>query len=230
MVKFANFQIAQSRSKEQRSGSSEEPIEPLHGIGRNPFSQVGCGGNTSFCNIQYLIIKNFCGDEIISKSILFDMGASVGFAGVPKGFLNETPSVGGGRSSSIPLLNRLYYDKCIVFDEICAWEPSIVVSHEVWWGSAPVEMRAKTRFYQTGVVEGELSEALNGTRNPASFLQMLVSAVKAENYVVVKLDIDTPEVEHVVMQVLASLPGIASEPDHVIPTLLDIEFIGNLLK
>ena len=67
-------------------GSVEEPIEPLHGIARNPYAQVGCGGMENIFNITYLTIKTFCG-EVTPKSVFFDMGASVGFASVPGGIV-----------------------------------------------------------------------------------------------------------------------------------------------
>ena len=196
-------------------GSTLELIEPLHGIARNPFAKVGCGGMVDIFNIQYLVLPNFCSQKVIPKSIFFDMGASIGFSGTPEGILNVTPSKGDKIAGSIPLFNRLYFDKCLVFDEIYAWEPNIGVSHEEWWGSAPPEIRAKVRFFEIGVNEGELSEAMQGVRNPGSFLRMLETTVSADDFVVVKLDIDAPHVEHVVMQTLASNHKLADLIDEL---------------
>eukprot|EP00964_Phaeocystis_antarctica_P082243 scaffold51567_cov64-Phaeocystis_antarctica.AAC.1 len=65
------------------------------------------------------------------------------------------------------------------------------------------------------VTEGELDEALAGKPNPASFLQMLASACKPEDFVVVKLDIDTPAIEQTIVAVLAQRPDLTALIDEL---------------
>tara|TARA_B100000780_G_scaffold253311_1_gene200866 strand:- start:101 stop:457 length:357 start_codon:yes stop_codon:yes gene_type:complete len=76
-------------------------------------------------------------------------------------------------------------------------------------------VRAKTRFFEVPVTEGELDEALAGKPNPASFLQMLAVACKPEDFVVVKLDIDTPAIEQTIIAVLAQRPDLAALIDEL---------------
>ena len=198
------------------SGSKREPIEPLHGIGRNPFAAVGCNGTVDIFDISYLIFSNHCNlGKKQYKAIFFDLGASIGFAGVEGGVYNTTPEHGGGLAPSLPLFYRIYDDRCLTFDEIYAWEPNIGVTHEQFWGTLSPDIRAKVRFFEIGVSEGELHEAVQGTVIPTSFLRMLEATAKPEDFVVVKLDIDTPEIEHVIMQTLALRPKLASLIDEI---------------
>ena len=142
------------------------------------------------------------------------MGVSKGFFGIPGG-IPATVRQGGGLAPSMPLLYRLYQDRCLEPDAIYGWELDKNITNAQWWGSAPASVRSKTRFFEVPVMEGELDEALAGKPNPASFLQMLAFACKLEDFVVVKLDIDTPAIEQTIIAVLTQRPDLAALIDEL---------------
>ena len=178
----------------------------------------GCGGQTDIFDLTYLVLHNDCGQRVHGAPKptvhLFDMGVSQGFKGIPGG-IPATVRNGGGRDPSMPLLYRLYQDRCLEPDAIYCWELDKKITNEQWWGSAPASVRAKTRFFEVPVTEGELDEALAGKPNPASFLQMLAVACKPEDFVVVKLDIDTPAIEQTIIAVLTQRPDLAALIDEL---------------
>ena len=178
----------------------------------------GCGGQTDIYDLTYLVLHNDCGQRLHGAPKptvhLFDMGVSQGFKGIPGG-IPATVRNGGGRDPSMPLLYRLYQDRCLEPDAIYCWELDKKITNEQWWGSAPASVRAKTRFFEVPVTEGELDEALAGKPNPASFLQMLAVACKPEDFVVVKLDIDTPAIEQTIIAVLTQRPDLAALIDEL---------------
>ena len=178
----------------------------------------GCGGKTSIFDITYLVLHNDCGQRVHGAPKptvhLFDMGVSKGFFGIPGG-IPATVRQGGGLAPSMPLLYRLYQDRCLEPDAIYGWELDKNITNAQWWGSAPASVRSKTRFFEVPVMEGELDEALAGKPNPASFLQMLAFACKLEDFVVVKLDIDTPAIEQTIIAVLTQRPDLAALIDEL---------------
>ena len=115
---------------------------------------------------------------------------------VAGGVYDKMPSKGGGRAPSLPLFYRLYTDRCLEPDEIYAWEPEPHVTPDEFWGELPATIRAKVHFYQTFVGEGTLGDTVQGKKpSTVSFLEILKATCKPEDFVVVKLDIDTPEAE-----------------------------------
>ena len=120
-----------------------------------------------------------------------------------------------GLDPSTPLLYRLYQDRCLEPDAIYSWELRKGVTSAEWWGSAPASLRSKTHFFEVPVVEGELDEALAGKPNPSSFLQMLAFTSRPEDFVVVKLDIDTPAIEQTIIAVLSQRPDLAALVDEL---------------
>lgn len=207
-----------------RSGHSE-PIEPLHGMGRHPFANVGCFYPrkrnkqavipkemhqasipiTSLMDISYLVLQNHCTEapqtNSQSKNVFFDLGASVGFKGyeLSHGIPTKTPTTGSNIGGSLPLFYKLYADRCQEFDEIYAWEVTQTSPSE-WWGQLPAHIRAKVHYYNVPVNE---TNQINGAPNPSSFLHLLAAAVTEEDNVIVKVDIDTPEVEFNIMSTIA---------------------------
>ena len=193
-------------------------IEPLHGIARHPNARIGCGGQTGIFDITYLVLHNDCSHQVHGAAKptvhLFDMGVSKGFYKT----LGGIPAVvhrGGGVAPSMPLLYKLYQDRCLEPDAIYSWEVRTGVTSDQWWGSAPASLRSKTRFFEVPVMEGELDEALAGKPNPSSFLQMLAVTSKPEDFVVVKLDIDTPAIEQTIVAVLTQRPELAALIDEL---------------
>jgi hypothetical protein len=171
----------------------------------------------AYSDITYLILQNNCGSaQPKPRTFLFDMGASVGFNKVKGGVYTKMLSQGGGLAPSLPLFYRLYQDRCLEPDEIFAWEPNPRVSPDGWWGKLPAAIRAKVHFYQTYVGEGNLRNAVSGN-NPSvtSFLEILKSKCKKEDFVVVKLDIDTPQAEQTIMEAIALRPDLAGLIDEM---------------
>ena len=202
-------------------GEREEPIEPLHGFARHPFANVRCrghrGGEDAF-NIQYLILHNNCGSPALKpRVLLFDMGASVGFKGVPNGIYPTMPEHGGGLAPSLPLFYRLYTDRCLEPDEVYAWEPNpgAEALGAQWWGNLSASVRAKVHYYQDFVNEGDLStaESIGGAHPENSFLEILESTAKPDDFVVAKVDIDTPSAELTIVEAIAERPEIAELVD-----------------
>lgn len=204
------------------------PIEPLHGIGRHPFADVGCPqiGSTEFIpvkkyDITYLILSNFCGRSIEggnreknTRAVFFDLGSSSGFKGLRGGLLKSLPSTGSALGKSLPLFYKLYEERCIEFQEIFAWEVTRYPPQD-WWGSLPASMRSRVHFYNVPVDEGELEDALKDTPRPDSFLQLLQASASPEDFVVVKIDIDLPIVENVIVRALAERQDLADLVDEL---------------
>lgn len=202
----------------------QRAIEPLHGIARHPNAKVGCASTSGerdrskLFDLTYLVLHNDCGHQVQGAAKptvrLFDMGASQGFFNISGG-IPAAVHDGGAFTPSLPLLYRLYQDRCLEPDAIYCWEMSKRVTSAEWWGSAPASLRAKTRFFEVPVVEGELDEALAGKPNPSSFLQMLAFTSRPEDFVVVKLDIDTPAIEQTIIAVLSQRPDLAALVDEL---------------
>jgi hypothetical protein len=208
------------------------PIEPLHGIARHPFARVGCGrgpgpgpgpGPVNLYKIDFLVLHNNCGaNDPKPRTIYFDMGASVGFKDVPGGIYGKMPQNGNGGGASIPLFYRLLQDRCLEPDLIFAWEPLTNTTEAEFWGELPPQIRRKVSFRNMAVKEGSVTHALSvansepdqsHAHNEASFLRTLKLVATPDDWVVVKLDIDTPAVEQTIVAVLAELPAIAALVD-----------------
>lgn len=197
-----------------------EAIEPIHGFMRHPYATIGCpGGTMSIFDIKYLIVTNKCGSEEAEmakkckrRNIFFDLGVSVGFQGIPGGLSKNANGASGG-GPSLPLFMAMYMDHCIDFDDIFAWEYR-AQDQNAWWGQLPPDYRRRIRFYNVGVAE---SYDNNGRPvvNPNSFLELLKSHVKREDFVAIKVDIDTPAIENPLVNTLASNPEYGQLVDEI---------------
>ena len=144
------------------------------------------------------------------------MGASVGFHGVPGGIYATMPANAGGLLPSLPLFYKMYEDRCLEPDEIFACEPNPRVSGSEWWGELQATVRAKVRYYNDLVDEGELSQAEgDGPHPPNSFLAILEAKVEEEDFVAVNVDIDTPFAELAITEAIADRPDIAARVDEL---------------
>ena len=209
-----------------RASAHPEPIEPLSGVARHPLVRKACdfpkGVETADkFDITYLVLHNACGqrggfDRSRGGRVkFFDLGASEGFRGIPGGVPDATPDRGGGLTPSIPLFYRMYEDRCLTFDEIYGWEIDTKITPTAWWGSLPPEIRRKVHFYEVPVNEGR--EAVSGvdTPRPDSFIQFLKATVTQEDFVVVKVDIDTPAIELAIVEAIAARPELSSLIDEI---------------
>ena len=225
---LSHFHIGAMRD----SNSRFEPIEPLSGIARHPFASVGCKPhlnnphNIHKLNITYLIISNNCGSrQPKPRMLLFDMGASVGFYGIPGGLYTSVPTRAVPTKSSkfapsLPMFYSMYKDRCLEPDDVFAWEPNPRVGSREWFGELPPQIRAKVRYYKDFVFEGKPSDAEatmdEASRHPVnSFLAILQAVAKPDDFVAVKIDIDTPEVELTIVQAIAEKPFLAALIDEL---------------
>lgn len=129
-----------------------------------------------------------------ARAILFDCGASSYGA---TGKTHNNPGLDGTK-----WLFDHYAAGGIVFDDIFAWEPS--TSSEAFFRFAPIEIVSKTRFFPFGISSD------NGFTNP---LNVLKSIARPGDFVVFKLDIDSPSFEKKLVDQLLSDPMLISLVD-----------------
>ena len=208
-----------------RASARPEPIEPLSGVARHPLARKLCAWPKGVrpadkFDITYLVLHNACGVREArhgsrAKVVLFDLGMSEGFKGIPGGVPDAAPDRGGALAPSTPLLYRMFADRCLAFDEMYGWEIDKKIASTEWWGSLPPEMRRKVHFYEVPIDEDR--EAVGGvdTPRPNSFIQFLKATVTKEDFVVVKVDIDTPAVELTIVEAIAARPELSSLVDEI---------------
>ena len=100
---------------------------------------------------------------------------------------------------SIPLIRRLYSNNCIEFDHIWAWE---AIKMPSWYDRVPPADRPKITFF---------NEPVN--TSDSSAFGVLRATARREDFVVVKLDIDTPAVENELVRRLVGDPTLAALVD-----------------
>jgi hypothetical protein len=132
-----------------------------------------------------------------AQKILFDLGSSY-FNG-----MSDT------ETTSTALGTRWFYEyfrsNSLSFDRIVAFETS-QYTPEKYWNQIPEDIIGKFTFINTGV-------QITGKYNPWNILK---SAAKPEDYVIIKLDIDTPTIESELMKQVVN--------DSSIYTLIDEMF------
>lgn len=189
----------------QCADGSTEYIEPLTGVARHPFARVGCKRaskdwtsglpseypkGVDIINSSYLVLPNACNSKQARRALFFDMGCGID-RGNAKSY-NKTKD--GDQPDSIVKFADMFAARCIHFDRIFAWEKKPYAAEE-WWGSKPPELRSKLTFFNLGVPQ-------EPTQGASSFLRLLNATVRPSDYVVVKLDIDTPHVELSIVRAL----------------------------
>lgn len=189
-------------------------IEPLSGVARHPFAHVWLGScrcaalappmdTVDIFDVTYIIPYNNCQSRKPKpRTLFFDLGASQGFYGVPGGVPSKMPNHGGGITPSLPLFYRMYADRCLEFDEVFAWEPNTRVSPSAFWGELPAHIQAKVHFYNVPVT-------------PTAFVEMLQAVAAREDFVAIKVDIDTPGVELEIVQEIVDKPELSTLVDEL---------------
>jgi hypothetical protein len=172
----------------QDSCSKEEklirvPIEPIMGILRHPYAI--CMPHTKqhgdVFRKDWLILPNseYFKGRNHPKVIMYDLGAS-------------TYKTGAGGASQEWFVSE-FARRGMAFDEIYAWEAAKHEPADIF-KDVPPNMLPKLRYYNVPVqVEPD------GLHNPIRILKI---SAKEEDYVVVKLDIDTSWLEIALMQQL----------------------------
>ena len=122
-----------------------------------------------------------------TRSLLYDLGCTTW----------RDPGrimLAGGYGSSLPLLRRLYARNCIEFEHMWAWEAT-PHNRSHWYRAVPPAIRPQLTFHNVpvnfgGGGEGDAWATLRATARP-------------EDFVVVKLDIDSPRLELQLVEALA---------------------------
>lgn len=119
-----------------------------------------------------------------ARNLLFDLGcADYGHE------LSKPKTMGGGIQPSLPLLQAIYRRGCVTFDGIWAWEAK-PKNPAKWWKHVSNATRAILRFANKPVAIDEFFSTLRREARP-------------EDFVVVKLDIDTPSLEMAMVHAIA---------------------------
>ena len=149
------------------------------------------------------------------RNLLFDLGASIGYAE------RSTSGLSSGTGASLPLLERLYAQRCMRFDEIYAWE-AVRRDASDWFRHADADTRRRVHFFNYAIEEGTKAQAVAGTYTGGqSAMAALLHAARPEDYVVLKIDFD-PGPEDLVAQALLNRPELAALVDEV---LWDYRFV-----
>ena len=197
-----------------------EPIEPLTGAARHPLFPIECPkklkGHPLLFKTEYLVLKNACGGDASKhrrsqhgRNILFDLGCS--------GY-NQSETEPGGRFSSIPHFQHRYARNCIRFDRVYGWEAtplgiekgSRVGTPGEYWSRVPASMKAIFSLFNEPV--------LRTGPQPADYnvLDVLRHAARPHDFVVFKVDFDTPELEVGLVRVIAKSRALSLLVDEVL--------------
>ena len=153
-------------------------IEPLVSFLRHPLSL--CVEQSIFDKSYLLLLHEEELDIKSSYKWLFDAGAS-------------TYDTGAGGASQSWFVDN-YRGRGIDFDRIIGWEaaPTEPITQ---WGPIPADVKQKTSWYNIPI-----SSEVGGADNPLTFIKNLT---RKEDFVVLKLDIDTPVLEiEIVRQIM----------------------------
>jgi len=185
-------------------------LEPLTGIARHPFARTGCSAvpteqQVSIFNITYIVPAATCDAPQPSSSgartLFYDLGCTIWGDGQPL-----PAGVGSGFGPSMPLFDALFREQCAPPDQIYGWEYTIH-GPRAWWQHVPASARGRVHFYNVPIEED--------FRSDASFSTFLKSTARREDYVVVKVDIDTPVLESTIVHGIAERPELAALVDEL---------------
>ena len=173
-------------------------IEPLTGIARHPFARVGCRlptTETSIFNTSYIRLPSACRmpSDARPHVKLFDMGCSVYGS---RARVRHASGVG----PSLPLFEQWYESSCYTLVQMWGWEAK-PMDLTRWWRYVPNATRKKLTFYNHPV-------------SPSEFESTLVASTRPQDYVVVKLDIDTPHVETAILDIVEKHAHLVDELFH----------------
>lgn len=183
-----------------------EYIEPLTGVARHPFANVGCPGidaslppTVSLLNKSHLLLADFCGrGGPKPRALLYDLGCA-------------GPSNNPSFRLSLMKLHTMYHRRCLTFNHMYGWELQ-PQEHNAWWATVPAEARHKISFFNVGVApepwRPEVANRSDGTGS-FGFVHTLKATARPDDFVAVKLDVDNSEVEYSIVQAILETPGVA---------------------
>ena len=176
---------------------STDYIEPLAGLTRSPMFCL-TNNDSDLVNKNYLVVSwnvskklSSLAGHYVPKAYYFDMGASLYDSGA------------GGPSQS--WFVETYESRGLVWDGIFAWEAMSQSPGEVW-GKLPARLKPIYHWYNVPV-----SPEPGHSDNALDYIRRIT---RPEDFVLVKLDIDTTPVEEALVgQILASdeLLGLVDE-------------------
>lgn len=178
-----NFNLSSHEFIDECTGITEHVyLEPLVSFLRHPMSIcINKDDDQGVLDKSYLLVPN-AGElprSVGSMTWLFDAGASVYDSGA------------GGASQKWFI--ETYRTHGIEFDRIICWEAEHT-NPQRQWDFVPPEIKRKMSWYNI-----PLNASIGHADNPFTFIKALT---KVEDYVVFKLDIDTPAVEVALIQQL----------------------------
>lgn len=221
-------------------GDCEEVLEPLTGMARHPLSSPWpcdlrkelseAGGRfdkkwvkghpVNKYDVSHLVLSNRCNLSAGRRSrcrphslrgsgraLFYDLGSSIfgRMIELPDHTsaqgARSAPRLPGGYGPSIPLFYAMFARNCIEFDAIWAWEARHMPN---WWRSVPEVMRKKLTFF---------NEPVNLT--DASALGVLEATSRPEDFVVLKVDIDSPNIELSLVHAIANRPELSRLVDEL---------------
>mmetsp|Transcript_45001 Transcript_45001/g.75076 ORF Transcript_45001/g.75076 Transcript_45001/m.75076 type:complete len:444 (+) Transcript_45001:98-1429(+) len=179
----------------------EVPIEPLVSFLRHP--RAVCTGATHDLDKDYMlvphrrewdrIVSSSCGAGLkCRRSFFFDLGASTYRQGI------------GG--ASLSWFVESYKERGILFDRVLAWEPT-VIRPEAIFADFPSDILGRLSYYNVPV-----SAVAGNQHNPLSILR---NVVEKSDFVVLKIDIDTPHIEEALVQQILADPSLAGLIDEM---------------
>ena len=161
---------------------------PPAATGRNLFYDLGCAQYTQ---------QHFFRQQVLAKAARFNLTQAEAERRIQHRVDSHLISLGGGAmGASIPLFRALYRQNCISFDHIWGWEAKPLPN---WWDRVPEPERSKITFFNEPV-----------SASDASALGVLKRTARKEDFVVLKLDIDTPKVERQIVERIRSEPALFS--------------------
>jgi hypothetical protein len=155
-------------------------IEPIMGLLRHPNAICTSSSDPEVVRKDWIILPHASNLPIhTGRALLYDVGASL--------FVK-----GSGGASQEWFVNE-FAARGIPFDHIYAWEAEKYEAPDIF-KDVPKEILHKLSYYNVPV-----EEAADALHNP---IRVIKASAKAEDYVVLKLDIDTPWLELSIMRQL----------------------------
>ena len=174
-VDLTSFHLSNHQFRDDCTGEiSKVYLEPLVSFLRHPLALcAGLGAQADIFDKSYMLLPHL--EEVTSVEAykwLFDAGAS-------------TYDTGAGGASQSWFVEE-YRKRGIEFDRIIGWEAA-QTNPKTQWDVVPADIKRKTSWYNIPA-RSDVGHA----DNPLTFIKTMT---KPEDYVVFKLDIDTPDVE-----------------------------------
>jgi len=173
-----------------KKGKAPQILEPLAGVLRDPRFFCDTMDRKVLFSIDWLVVADHGELEPSSKKMFFDAG-------------------GTRFMDAMEFFTSQYEKRGITFDSIYVWEARWQ-GHEAYWKGTPPEVRQKweprVTFYDGVPISADPSH----WHNP--LVRMLADCLP-EDFCAFKLDIDTPEIENLIVHQILDSPRVAAVMD-----------------